>query len=964
MKYDLHQKPIISDKALPDRAFYLPYGAKPKSFYDFSQCERLALLSKWKFAFFPRFDESVIGEVAEREVSVPATWQSYGVDKHGYLNIRYPFPVTPPKILCDIPCGLYVTSYSVGKKSGRYYINFEGVDSAYYLFVNGVYAGYATTPHCRSEFDITEFIAEGENEIKVVVLKWCSGSYFEAQDKLRMSGIFREVYILNRPEGHLYDYRITTDGKKTIRYSGDKEAVVKLYDGQTLIGEKTGKKCSFIVDNAKLWTTETPNLYTVEIICAGEHVFDRVGIRKISVENAVFKLNGAPMKFKGVNRHSSTVNGYVESVDDMIKDILLMKKYNVNSVRTSHYPPHSFFTMLCDEYGIAVLEEADIETHGIIYGTGKYQSEFWTELASNALYKDVVVGRNLKMFARDKNRPSVLIWSLGNESGFSLTDYEPCNFTAAALALKSVDDRPVHYESSYQWLPDKELRHVRENCLDLYSRMYPSIEDMAGYSRGEKVFTPPVRPYILCEYSHAMGNSCGDVKAYWDLIWSDDIYCGGFIWEWINHGVYDKDGRFLYGGDFGEVLHDGNFCVDGLVELDRGRVHTSLMEVSDAYAPFDIEYVGGKFYLTNRRDFNTLDGYKLELCVKVNGVTSLKTELDIKGIKARARKLLKLPSQLKKAPSYKKAGYVTYDFTLTDDVYGLKNVRQIVLSDGYPTEKFTPCSKTLSDRCVELGGYKVIFGNNGLIEQIEKSGEKLLKEPMRFNIWRAPTDNDRNICGEWRDFHFDKAYFVAENTETFNGGFAVCGHIVYDSFRPFADVTVKYLFDEGGKVRISVTSLSAGFIPRFPRFGLCFAFDENFDKVRYFARGEKENYEDKHAYAPVGLYYSSVADMTEKYAVPQENGAHGGARYLELIGKNARVAFEKDKDFSFNVSQFDERSLPKHAFDLKPSGKTFVNVDYRNSGLGSNSCGPALDDKFALTEKYIDWDMTLVLKNE
>ena len=513
MKYDLHQKPIISDKAMPDRAFYLPYDKKPESLYDFSTCKRLKLLSNWKFAYFPRFDESVINASTDREVSVPAMWQTYGVEKHGYLNMRYTFPVTPPKILCDIPCGLYVTNYSVDKKSGRYYINFEGVDSAYYLFVNGVYAGYATTPHCRSEFDITELIAAGENEIKVVVLKWCSGSYFEAQDKLRMSGIFREVYILNRPEGHIYDYRITTDGKKTIRFAGDKDSVVKLYDGETLLAEKSGKKCSFKVENAKRWTAETPYLYTVEIICAGERIFERVGIRKITIENAVFKLNGVPMKFRGVNRHSSTVNGYVESVDDMIKDILLMKKYNVNAVRTSHYPPHSFFTMLCDEYGICLMEESDIETHGIICETGSYCSELWAELSCDARFKDVVVGRNLKMFARDKNRPSVLIWSLGNESGFANTDYEPNNFSAAAYALKKVDDRPVHYEGTYLWLLDKEFRHVREDCLDFYSRMYPSVKDMAEYATGEKTFAPLSRPFILCEYTHAMGNSCGDVKA-------------------------------------------------------------------------------------------------------------------------------------------------------------------------------------------------------------------------------------------------------------------------------------------------------------------------------------------------------------------------------------------------------------------------------------------------------------------
>ena len=954
MKYDLHQKPILSDGAMPDRSFYLPYSKKPDSFCDFSQCDSLTLLSDWDFKFFSRFDESVFGENADMHVKVPAVWQSYGVDKHAYLNIRYPFPVTPPKILCDIPCGLYVTTYRVDNKRGKYYINFEGVDSAYYLFVNGEYVGYATTPHCRTEFDITGYLKVGANEIKAVVLKWCSGSYFEAQDKLRMSGIFREVYILNRPYGHIFDYKITTDGKAAVRFSGDKAATVRLYDNDRIIGEATGKRCSFSIKNAKLWTAETPYLYTLEIVCEGEHIFERVGIRKVSIENAVFKLNGKPMKIKGVNRHSSTVNGYVESVDDMIKDLKLMKKYNVNAVRTSHYPPHSFFTMLCDEYGICLLEEADIETHGIVCSTGNYYMELWAELACNPMYKDVVVGRNMKMLARDKNRPSVLIWSLGNESGFSLTDYEPCNFTAAAEALHKADDRPVHYESSYLWLLDKEFRHVRENCLDFNSRMYPSVKDMAEYATGDKGCVSK-RPFIVCEYSHAMGNSCGDVKAYWELIRSNDIYCGGFIWEWINHGVYDKDGRFLYGGDFGEVLHDGNFCADGLVELDRERVHTSLLEVSEAYSPFDITYKGGKFYCTNLLDFTTLDDYQLEVTVKINGVGVAKTVVDIKGIPARATRRIDVPAVSKR-------GYCTYDFLLTNATSGSKNVRQVVLSDDYPISEFKPCRDRIDGDKITLGDYRVAFGANGLIEEIEFKGESILAEPMRFNVWRAPCDNDRNICEKWRQYQFDKAYFVTESKEITDGGLKVCGYIVYDSFRPFANVSIEYLFDSSGKIKMNIAANVAGFIPKFPRFGLTFALDKKFDKVRYFARGKFENYEDKHAYAPVGLYEASVLEMTEKYVCPQENGAHGGARYLEVASDKNSLTFERGKDFSFNVSVFDERSLPAHAFDLEPSGKVFVNVDYRNSGVGSNSCGPQLDDKFAICEKRIEWDITLALK--
>ena len=953
MKYDLHQRPILNDNAMPDRCFYIPYLNRPCDLYDFSLSEELTLLSDWRFSYFEKFSESIINECAKDKIKVPSMWQLSGYDRNAYINYRYPFPVTPPEILCDIPCGLYVTNYRIKEKVGKYYINFEGVDSAYYLFVNGNYSGYATTPHSKTEFDITDKLQRGNNEIKVIVLKWCSGSYFECQDKLRMSGIFREVYILNRPEGHLFDYKVTTDGASVIDFCGDKECDIRLYYGDKPLAQKHGSNVSFNVVNPKLWTAETPYLYTLEIERLGEKIYEKVGLRKITTDGGVLKLNGKPIKLKGVNRHSSTVNGYVETVADMVKDLKLMKKYNVNAIRTSHYPPHPYFTELCDEYGVYVMEEADIETHGLVAETGEYRFEGWARLACDKTYEEVIVGRCLKMYRRDKNRSSVIAWSLGNESGFSFVDGEPCNFTSACKALKSFDDRPLHYESNYLPKPDKNFRHVKENVLDFYSRMYPGLQDMAGYVTGEKDYLDN-RPFVLCEYTHAMGNSCGDAKAYWDLIYSNDKFCGGFVWEWINHGVYDKEGRFLYGGDFGEVLHDKNFCADGLVELDRSAVHTSLLEVSEAYSPFDISFDADGFYCINRRDFLTLDDLDCKLIIKKNGEILLQKEVDVKGITPREKKLLDLPI-------VKEEGYITYDFILTDSVYGIKNVRQIVATDRFPVSKFEIKKKDFSSNKIAFGDYRLSFSENGLIDRIEKDGVDLLKEPMRFNIWRAPLDNDMYLRAEWERFHFDKAYFVARSVEKCGSGIKVVGHIVYDSFLPFADVALNYLFDDD-KIKITVSADLADYIPAPARFGLRFAFDRSFDSVRYFARGDKENYEDKYAYAPVGLYGASVSDMTEIYSVPQENGAHGGARWLQISSDKASVAFERDKDFSFNVSEFDDRSYPKHSYDLTPDGKTFVCVDYRMSGVGSNACGPALDEKYSIKEKHIEWDITLIFK--
>lgn len=953
-RFQLHNTLTTQDGALPSRSYYIPFADENFSL-DLKKSTQVRLLSEWKFAYFEKFTEAVIDCEPMTAIHVPSCWQSLGYDQHQYTNIRYPFPYQPPLILKDIPCGVYVTEMKIDEKKGKYYINFDGVDCCYYLFVNGEYVGYSTVSHSHSEFDITDRLFIGENKIKVVVLKWGSISYLEDQDKLRMSGIFREVYVLNRPEGHVVDYKIETNGVDTIHITLDKPVCVRLYDGENLIDEKCGADITFYVSNAKLWNAETPYLYRLVIANAGEFIEEKVGIRRIQIDGNVLKLNGKPVKFRGVNHHSSTKNGYVETIDDMLKDILLMKKYSVNAVRTSHYPPHPVFCKLCEEYGLYVLEEADLETHGTVVKDGGWKSEYWSDIAENPMWREQIVHRSLRMYERDKNRTSVVMWSLGNESGFSVEDNADSNFIYAAKKLHECDSRPVHYEGSYTVSETIKFRHVQENCLDVISRMYPSIEDMQRYMNGEIPENPPTRPYVLCEYTHAMGNSCGDCKDYWELIYANDIFCGAFVWEWCDHGVY-QDGKLLYGGDFGEIVHDGNFCVDGLVDLDRKRVHTSLLEGGEVYSPYDVQYENGKFYLQNRQDFASLDGFDCKACVKVNGTIVGEASLNLTGIAAKTRKAFEI-----ELPSLN--GYVTVDFTLTDRVYGVKSLRQVVISDEYPTTQISGNKTAKTDNgAIILGEYTVKLDDNGMIEQIEKCGVKYLAETTKFNVYRAPLDNDRQIKWEWEKYRFDKAVFRAVEIASENGEIVVDGYLCYDAIAPLAKIRLIYCFDESGKIGVRLTADLAEFICKPPRFGLTFVLKEDFDKVTYFAHGPKEAYEDKKLYAPIGLYESDVDGMVERYVVPQDNGCHVGARMVELTAKNCAVRFERNRDFAFSITPYDQYTLPRHDADLKKSGKVFVNIDYRMSGVGSNSCGPALNPKYAITEKHIDFDFAIILK--
>lgn len=562
-----------------DRSYYIPFFDGDKVKYHYGIIDRnsssrfISLDGEWGIKQLENIEKVDISEPISRKIAVPSCVQMNGYDKIQYINSRYPFPVNPPFTPYENPCWHYRKTFDFAKKDGeKYYINFEGVDSAFYLFVNGKRKGYSQISHATSEFDVTDLLISGENVIDVVVLKWCASSYLECQDKFRFSGIFRSVYILSRPEKHITDYFIKTDiigDGGVLRFENESPIGVSVEFNYKKAFVESGKSVEFFVNQVKTWTAENPYLYSLTISAQGEKIYEKVGFRKITIENKTLKLNGNILKLKGVNRHEfNPQTGATISLKDIVKDLKLMKFLNVNAIRTSHYPNCPEFYALCDRLGFYVMDEADLETHGAVALQGEYDLKLWSDYAENETFTQGVFERHKTLVERDKNRTSVIMWSLGNESSFGKAFFKGCKY------IKRRDDRPVHYEG----LLNANKKYYYSKYVDVVSMMYPSLQTIQ-----ERVLDNPkeTRPFVLCEYTHAMGNSCGDIADYWKMIYANNQLIGAFVWEWADHAVKTKKG-FLYGGDFGECEHDENFCVDGLLSPDR-KIKSNAYEMQAVY---------------------------------------------------------------------------------------------------------------------------------------------------------------------------------------------------------------------------------------------------------------------------------------------------------------------------------------------------------------------------------------------
>ena len=567
---------------MPHRSYYIPYRVDDEircnayGIAERSASSRfMSLEGLWQICQHDHVEDFDLCEPLHETIPVPSCVQMHGYDHIQYLNKRYPFPVLYPHLPYENPCWHYRRSFSLDKRSGeKYYLNFEGVDSAFYLYINGVRKGYSQISHATSEFDITDLVRSGENTVDVLVLKWCISTYLECQDKFRFSGIFRSVYLLTRPEEHITDYKIETafsgaDGVLTFINESPVDIELEL-EGQTAAA-KAEERVSFTVGGVKRWSVDTPHLYDLVLRANGEKILERIGFREVSIEGKVFQINGEAVKLKGVNRHEFHYEtGATVSLANMAEDIRLMKELNVNAVRTAHYPNCPEFYLLCDAMGLYVMDEADVETHGAGTRDGRNDVQpLWWEYGEEESFAPGITDRQRALVERDKNRPCVIIWSYGNESSFGKAFFEGARY------VKERDQtRPVHYEG----LQNADEKYYYTDLVDMVSMMYPSFDTIR-----EKVLDNPEekRPFVLCEYTHAMGNSCGDIAEYWDMIYNHEQMMGAFVWEWADHGIRTEQG-FLYGGDFGEAEHDGSFCADGLVTPDR-KLKSGALEMKAVY---------------------------------------------------------------------------------------------------------------------------------------------------------------------------------------------------------------------------------------------------------------------------------------------------------------------------------------------------------------------------------------------
>ena len=999
----------------PNRAYYIPASVRMDDLVENREnSDRFQLLNgSWKFKycesiheFEDLFYEEGYDASAWDTIPVPSVWQNHGYDRHQYTNIRYPFPADPPYVPYDNPCGAYLHTftYAPSEEAPKAYLNFEGVDSCFYVWLNGQWVGYSEVSHSTSEFDVSEWIREGENKLAVMVLKWCDGSYLEDQDKFRTSGIFRDVYILKRPENCVRDYFVTTElaeNEASIRirfaYTGEAvptkvkvlnaadktvaTAAVKAFDGVTFTHQAV-----MTVKDPILWNPEQPYLYTLILEMPNEVITDRIGLRSICTKNNQVYLNGSPIKFRGVNRHDSDpVTGPVISVEHMKRDLRMIKEYNFNAIRTSHYPNAPMFYQLCDQYGFMVIDEADNESHGASAMYCKENDiwekhiEHWNEpFADNPAFLEATMDRTQRCVQRDKNRPSVICWSMGNESSYG------CCFEAALAWTKHFDPaRLTHYESS-QYRSRK--RKYDFSNIDLYSDMYPSLERLQRY-----VDSDPDKPFLMCEYAHAMGNGPGDLEDYWQFIQANDVMCGGFVWEWCDHAIYagvaeNGKAKYLYGGDSGEYPHDGNFCVDGLVFPDR-TPSTGLMEYKNVHRPVRVESYdakAGQLTIHNYMDFVTLSDYltatyELNCDGKIvdsgmiekvpavaphcDGSVPLSIEVPEKG-----RCYLKISYKLKNAAEILPAGFdLGFDEILLSNADGRN---QTALQIWKTKQVSKDCiTTTEGDRfiIISTGAFTYKYDKfTGTFAKMTFKGKELLERGMNFNIWRAPTDNDRKLKFHWMAAYYDKmvtraygTHFVATENEVRIHSTVSLSAI---SVQRFIKMELDWTIGATGTVTVDILAKRNMEFPELPRFGLRMFLPNELENVTYYGLGPIENYMDKRQASYHSIFNDTVNGLHEDYIRPQENGTHGDCDYTILESDDLRMTIVSTEGFSFNASHYTQEELTEkgHNFELEECGSTVLCVDYRQNGIGSASCGPDLMRKYAFEDETIDFSFRII----
>ena len=937
------------------------------------------------------------------DIQVPGNWQLQGYDYPIYVNIPYPFQPNPPFVPADYnPVGSYRTTFDVPANwDGREIsVRFDGVGSAAYVWVNGEKVGFTEDSRTVAEFDITKYVKVGQNTLAVEVYRYSDGSYLECQDFWRLSGIFRSVRVIAEPKTRIRDFWARTlldenyeNAELVVEFNvqnlsaedAEVQAVVDLVgvaSDKVAVNVKASKEekatVTIPVQNPKKWTAETPNLYpmAVKLLDKNGKVLEataiKIGFRTSEIKDGQLLVNGVPVVIRGVNRHEHDADrGHAVTREGMIQDILIMKQHNFNAVRTCHYPDDPEWYSLCDEYGLFLTAEANVESHGMGYGD--------RSLAKNPDWLDATVDRNRNNVETHKNHPSIIVWSLGNEAGDGVC------FTAAADWIRGRDrSRPVHYE-----------RACGGPNTDIVCPMYSKPWDCVNYGS-----RPQTKPFINCEYAHAMGNSTGNFDLFWDAAYNKEIkhYQGGYIWDWVDQGLrcaLPEDGQLpmpkfiptketdyrksfmAYGGDFGYrgVPSDDNFCCNGVISSDR-TPHPAMGHIKFCQQPIKTTFVSLedgilKVNVLNRHDFSDLSNFKLRW--RVTNLAEPKY-IDLPNLKA--GESAELTVDLKAV--IQKARYVTFEYVLAKDTPYAKagtvmawdqfKVRDFE-GPAFVTDTTAKAAEDADSFTLAANGIEYKFcKKSGKLVSWKKNGNEILSAPMAPNFWRAPTDNDRgnrepDRCKVWKDagnsWKVDSARF-ADGVLTFNGTLPEVQ----------AKLAISYALDKAGKLLVTMDYKHEGQnqLAEMPRFGVCFATVPGFEQFKWCGRGPNETYWDRKNGEIFGHWTKSVAENFFPYSEPQETGNHVETYMLKLMGEKAsfRVFGQKGFDgqpwFNFNALHYttEDLSTHKHPFQMPERAETFVNIDFQQTGVGGDdSWGAHPHEQFKLKANEIHFEFML-----
>lgn len=981
VKFDMHE---VGKNRLAPRAYYFPYSSMEKAIAgDITENENYMLLSgTWDFAYFGtelELPESISDIKYSETLPVPSCWQCYGYGQIQYTNVNYPIPFDPPHVTFDNPVGVYHRKFNYTKKHEKQYIMFDGACSMFEVFVNGKFVGMSKGSRLTAEFDISDLLVNGENDIAVKLYTYSDATYIEDQDCFRYNGIFRDVYILDRPEDHVVDFFIHTKNDGTVKVDIDKDAKITIMstDGEKVYGDS--------VKDPLLWNAEQPNLYGLLIEYNGEFIFKKFGFRELSVsDDCALLVNGVAVKLKGVNHHDThPAKGYAITEEENLHDLLMMKGANINCVRTAHYPSLPSFYEMCDELGFYVVDECDIEAHGVelaVKGKDGNREDIGYVISGNKDWLPAYLDRMERTLERDKNSPCVIMWSLGNESHFGENHKEMAKWTKARDP-----ERFVHYQgtASVVWFePDeqKKTEIYHDKCVDICSDMYSYIKkDMYKfpyinpiYEEGENYHNDP-RPFFLCEYSHMMGMGPGGLEEYWDMFYKYPRLIGGCVWEWADHAAITPEGHYGYGGDFGDVPNDGNFCCDGVVAPDR-TPHLAYDILKKAQEPVKITWKdekAGIITVHNMLDFvatedlfdityevvcgnDVISAGKLDVCVPAHGSSDVC--IGAMPEKTSDKCFVNFDVYYKEETMFAEEGY---------------SATMIQLPVATIVEKAEKVHASVPTSVTTEGRYAVITSDEATIKidlakasfaSIVKNGKEMLAAPSRITAWRAPTDNDMNNVTRWnRDFvRYNKFATKSYNIEESDGNviIKINGILSAPARIPLFELDIEFIVN-GGNVGVKFHGVrpERSFIDQIPRFGMLYEFTKDFEDITYAAYGPTSCYVDMRAHTFYGIYESTVTDEFEPMIKPQECGNHIEADMFAISDDKDTVEFTGN-GFDFSALHFTPEMLTdkKHIHELVPSENSIVIIAYKNNGIGTNSCGPRLPEKYKFNDREFTFE--------